>query len=981
MGDGLDEMLLAARARVGQEIGGKYRLDALIGVGGTAAVYAATHRNGHRVAVKVSHRKVYASPALWARFLRESHLGNLLKHEGVVQVLDDDVTQDGAAYLVMELLQGASLRAIAAELPLDVAYVAAVGDAVLEVLAVAHEKGVVHRDVKPENIFLTDEGVLKLLDFGVARQLGPYGPAVTTSGAILGTPAFMAPEQVLGRGPQLGPPTDLWSVGATLFTLISGQHVHEGATTGEVFVSAATRPARPLASVAPSCPAAVCAVVDRALRREIEDRWADASAMRAALAEAYRASFGKAPDAKGLLGRMARELLPLVGGGRKTAAAEAGGAATEAATWSVPDDSLPASLPPRPPGPRASGYRDLPPTLRDDAPSSPDEAPRLVRFEPEADVGIAPTERAPQLAPPPRPRAASDSRPFLFQDSTLVSQGETAPKPAPRGRLGGALAVLGLAAASAALGFGMSRARTTLAMTGEAPATVAPARAPSPTPAARGGGEADVAYGEAFQLWLDGAPSRARSRFADVARLDPARADAHLYAAIVSAWVETSDREHFARARALRATLAEREASLLEALEPMMAEPAAPAEAGARLERWAGAREGDAIARLVLAQYHMRARRAERLLALAPRVGGAVSHWFEAAAHVQGGDTVAAAGALARCVDASPGAVDCLEWLAQLETNEGRCVEAEKTARKLIAADQEWPNGYRYLARAVMGQTHSAEATRAVLRQRWARLPAEARAEVEAADEFFLHVYDGQFEPARRDVARWRASVSGTAEAWRQSYPLQNELDLELELGESAAAAETAREFALASRAWLPDEQYDVQHAVGRALYFTGQLPRDEFSRQRKATAERMRGLSGFLALAGVAWFEAYVAGVKDARDAEEALRAEPVERPLVDPLYRAVHVDAQLGRAYLLGGRPDEARRELRDAARACGYAESIQQVRALLWLGDAEMQGGDREAACRAYSAVLARWGHDARSVTARAARQKSDAARCPK
>ncbi len=973
MGDGLDEMLSAARARVGQEIGGKYRLEALVGVGGTAAVYAATHRNGHRVAVKVSHKKVYASPALWARFLRESYLGNVLEHDGVVRVLDDDVTQDGAAYLVMELLQGASLRAIAAELPLDVAYVAAVGDVVLDVLSVAHQKGIVHRDVKPENIFLTDEGTLKLLDFGVARQLGNYGPAVTTTGAILGTPAFMAPEQVLGRGPLLGPPTDLWSVGATLFTLIAGQHVHEGSTTGEVFVSAATRPARSLASVAPGCPAAICAVVDRALKREIEDRWADASEMRAALAEAFRAAFGKPLDAKTLLARMARELLPLVVGGGEARPGDGGEpieTQTAGPTWSGH------ALPPRAPGPRASGYRDLPPTLRD-APSSSGPTPRPLPFAGEIDVAVAPTERAPETPPGPHPRrrAIADAGRLLFQDSTLVSQGGTSK---PKSRAKTVLAAVGLVAASSALGFGMSRARSTLSMQALTPPPAAASALLSP--AKGGGGEADLAYGEAFQLWYDGAPSRARERFLDVARLDAARPEGYLYAVVVSEWVTMADRELFAKARSLRARLPAREAALLEALEPMMAEPASTDEADQRLEAWARAYPNDLASKLVLGQYYMRAHHGDQQLALAPQVGGAIGHWFSALAYLQRDDVEGGVRGLERCVATSPGATDCLEWLARVETNEGRCVAAEKTARKLVAAAPDDPDGYRYLARAVMGQTHSAEATRAILRNRWARLPAESRAEVEAADEFFLHAYEGEFDLARQDNARWREAVARSPDAWRRGYALEHKLGLERELGDAKAAADTARSMEFDSRAWLSHDAYATQAVVSRALYLTGQIDHDELLRRRGQAAEALREKGSYFGTPGIRWYETHVRGVKDARDAADALLDEPAQKPLVDPALRGVHIDAEIGRLHLLGGRREEALRELRRAADGCWYAESPLHVQAHLWLGEALEQANDVEGACRAYAYVSARWGRDARSVTARAARERSKAARCP-
>ena len=166
-----DDSLVKAQARVGSVLKDKWRLDTLIGVGGMAAVYAATHRNKNRVAVKMLHAQFSGDENVRTRFLREGYLANTVEHTGAVKVLDDEVDEDGSAFLVMELLDGETIEARWARKKhrLDPGEVLAIGDKLLDVLAAAHSKGLVHRDIKPENIFLTREGTLKVLDFGIAR--------------------------------------------------------------------------------------------------------------------------------------------------------------------------------------------------------------------------------------------------------------------------------------------------------------------------------------------------------------------------------------------------------------------------------------------------------------------------------------------------------------------------------------------------------------------------------------------------------------------------------------------------------------------------------------------------------------------------------------------------------------------------------------------------------------------------------------------
>ncbi|MEZ4297809.1 MAG: serine/threonine-protein kinase [Polyangiaceae bacterium] len=192
-----------APARVGQVLRGKWHLDELLAVGGMASVFAATHRNGKRGAVKLLHYELSLHEESRSRFLREGYVANKVDHEGAVSVLDDDVCDDGTVFLVMELLDGQTVDAMLrgrSGRSFGLGETLRVADQLLDVLAAAHEKGVVHRDIKPENLFVTQAGKLKVLDFGIARLRESAATASTTrAGDLLGTPSFIPPEQALGN--------------------------------------------------------------------------------------------------------------------------------------------------------------------------------------------------------------------------------------------------------------------------------------------------------------------------------------------------------------------------------------------------------------------------------------------------------------------------------------------------------------------------------------------------------------------------------------------------------------------------------------------------------------------------------------------------------------------------------------------------------------------------------------------------------------
>ncbi|HVW30886.1 MAG TPA: serine/threonine-protein kinase [Polyangiaceae bacterium] len=277
-----------AGRRIGTVLDGKWKLDSILGVGGMAAVYAATHRNGARAAIKLFPFSVTTSVEFAERILREGYLANKIGHPAVVRVLDDHLDREAEyAYLVMELLEGETARQrVERTGPMSPMEAARSMVELVNCLAVAHEKGVIHRDIKPENLFLTDDGRLKVLDFGVARALDGTSSSVTRTGAMLGTPAYMSPEQARGRPSEVSARSDLYSAGATLLFLVAGEFLHEGESAQEIMVRAAWTPAKKINERSLGLPRSIVDVIDRACAFDAAERFQTAAEMRAALESA-----------------------------------------------------------------------------------------------------------------------------------------------------------------------------------------------------------------------------------------------------------------------------------------------------------------------------------------------------------------------------------------------------------------------------------------------------------------------------------------------------------------------------------------------------------------------------------------------------------------------------------------------------------------------------------------------------------------------
>jgi tRNA A-37 threonylcarbamoyl transferase component Bud32 len=282
------------RARTGEILASKYRLDEELGRGGMGAVYRAFHLGVHKqFAIKVLNAEVAGKKSIAARLVLEAQAAGRIGHSGILEVYDVGEDDDGRPFLVMELLRGETLASLIARGPVDVDVACWIAAQVLDVLDAAHRAGVVHRDVKPQNVFLVAPSAeagagprtVKLLDFGIAKFHLDDATGITRSGEVMGSPLYMAPEQARGEV-EVDARVDVWSVGAMLFEMLTGKPAHLGPSVIAVLAKILTETAPVPSSKRPSVPREIDAVVQRALVIERDDRYASSREMLDALAEA-----------------------------------------------------------------------------------------------------------------------------------------------------------------------------------------------------------------------------------------------------------------------------------------------------------------------------------------------------------------------------------------------------------------------------------------------------------------------------------------------------------------------------------------------------------------------------------------------------------------------------------------------------------------------------------------------------------------------
>jgi serine/threonine-protein kinase len=285
-----------ATFEAGRIVGGRYRLEALIGQGGMGSVWRARHLQIDRLAaIKFIHVAGPTAAKQAERFLREARAAASVRHRMVVDIVDFGSDEDGQPYMVMELLEGQSLASrLTNGAPLSLGELIKIVEQALIGLGAVHAAGLVHRDLKPENVFLVrdeDGWFPKLLDFGISRATegsGSRGRGQSTLGAIAGTPHYMAPEQARAVR-DVDARVDIYAMGAILYEAITGALPFDSENVGDLLIQIATTSAVPIESLRPEIGPELAAVVRKAMASDREQRFASAKEMRAALLEAAKA--------------------------------------------------------------------------------------------------------------------------------------------------------------------------------------------------------------------------------------------------------------------------------------------------------------------------------------------------------------------------------------------------------------------------------------------------------------------------------------------------------------------------------------------------------------------------------------------------------------------------------------------------------------------------------------------------------------------
>lgn len=278
----------------------RYEVQRWIGGGGMGAVYIARHSMlQHRVALKLLHPSIAQRGDILERFIREARATASLGSAHIVKVFDCAVTPEGTAFIAMEALEGESLQALLdRETRVSPSRAIDIITQVLRGLAEAHEAGIVHRDMKPANVFLTpiagDHGAVRatLLDFGISKIRSGTAASLTQTGTVMGTPHYMAPEQIW-NSKDIDHRADLYAVGVMLYEMLSGRLPFDAASTAELLVKACTTDPIPLRDLNLQLPPAVVSAVDHAMRREPGERFQSAGEF----ADALRASLPADPPA------------------------------------------------------------------------------------------------------------------------------------------------------------------------------------------------------------------------------------------------------------------------------------------------------------------------------------------------------------------------------------------------------------------------------------------------------------------------------------------------------------------------------------------------------------------------------------------------------------------------------------------------------------------------------------------------------------
>jgi serine/threonine protein kinase len=351
----------------GQVVGGRYELVELLGQGGHGAVYRAIQRPlGREVAIKMILVEAIYSDGMLERFAREAALVQRLEHPNTVRLFDFGTTEHGLPYIVFELLRGRTIEQELGRGTLTPFRVGRVATQVLKSLMEAHALGIVHRDIKPSNVLLVDYSgetdFVKVLDFGVARRIKLAGedkekPGITHDGQIIGTPSYMAPEQI--RGAAVGPQADLYALGLVMAEALTGTQIYDGDTAMQIWIKQTSDEKVPLPHVVLG--SVLGPVIARATAKAVSERYPSAASMREDLEKILSAASAATdplakpivPDITRITARMPRDLTPAAAAGPQGTAAlpplppraPVASATPTSAPWPAPTSHSPSHSP------------------------------------------------------------------------------------------------------------------------------------------------------------------------------------------------------------------------------------------------------------------------------------------------------------------------------------------------------------------------------------------------------------------------------------------------------------------------------------------------------------------------------------------------------------------------------------------------------------------------------------------------------------
>jgi serine/threonine-protein kinase len=851
----------------------------------------------------------------------------------------------------MEYVPGVVLRSLVGRDDVPVAHRVRWLVDVARALAEAHRRGVVHRDVKPENVMVSEDGLVKVLDFGIARRVfvpddptrtQPPSSAARDGGTrISGTPGYMSPEQV--RGQRGDGRSDQFAWGVLCYEVLSGVLPWKLLGSSRALMQAIVSQTVPALASSEPVPAGVIEVVRRALEKDGRDRFPtmDEAADRL---EAFAAARAPLPETRNLTpssGALADRLVaPTV----------------RASDFHAVAAPAPASVPTRP----DTGVATVKETLARTAlaggvtpPPATDDAPR-------------------DLGPPRASVAPVPKRRWAFALATVFV---------------GAAGVLGWRLGAPASGPPAPSAPTAASVPTRAVRLIDLPIPPSPVDEAR------KAYAQGLAAYRDAAPTVGVAAFLRAATLDPDLAPALLRAALWS-FVESPQegRALFARAFRGRALLDEHDAALLDAVAPSYAEPSDWVETSTRLARMHARFAGDYES---LEWWHWTlalAGKPEESIAIADRMialdPDAAVGWLargDGLAYL--GDLDRGYRDLERCVTLAP-AQACFQSMTWVSQERGDCVELTRVARRWIAAQPSDANAHQALAAGLAATGEADEAVEKALAQAVELAPRDEREELRALASARIAAASGRFREGMRALDAHERELADEAEAGPHVQALRLRVSMLAESGDTAGAAAKAEAFLRRKAALVPDPRADdwaiasdPTPALLAVLVRAGKL------RPEAARASVKTWVDAWLARVPgpverrFVWAHGYAASAVSEADGREAIAT--IRQLGGPPPYQPdAGTHGAIGRAFLLGGDLPEATRWLGAATRSCSIlTHPVETIAAARWLGEARERAGDRDGACATYADVVRRWGTATpRSVSATEARDRARSLGCP-